>query len=118
MSIDGIGRGGGPPKIGGKSPAVDAGSGEKFEVPAARAGGSVEEAKGAELLGQVQSGEVSLDAYLDIRVGQAVHHLEGSLTAEQLQFIKGELRQQLQEDPVLADLVRRATGKAVSGSEG
>ena len=116
MSIDGIGRGGGPPKVGSKPPAAASRGGSKFEVPESVEAAPTEGAKGAELLGQVQRGEVSLDSYLDMRVNQAVQHLEKSLNSEQLQFIKGELRQQLRDDPMLAELVRRATGKVAGGA--
>lgn len=105
MGIDGIGRGG-PPQIGGEgAPAVSSAS-EKFELPA----DGVSEAGGAELLERVQRGEVELDTYLDLRVNDAVGHLEGKLPIEQLEFIREELREQLRSDPVLMELVRRATG--------
>jgi hypothetical protein len=41
-----------------------------------------------------------------------VGHLEGRLSPEQLEFVKEELRAQLQSDPVLIELVRRATGQS------
>ena len=81
--------------------------GDKFEV----ATEGVERSEGAELLEQVQRGEVQLDAYLDVRVQDAVGHLEGKLSPEQLEFVKEELREQLRSDPVLMELVRRATGQ-------
>lgn len=107
MAIDGVGRGGGPPKISpGVVPALGP-SGERFELGAERVGA----AQGAELLERVQRGEVELDAYLDVRVNDAVGHLEGKLPPEQLEFVREELREQLRNDPVLIELVRRATGQ-------
>ena len=110
MGIDGIGKGGDAPKV---DPSVGASSvtgveGERFELSAE----GVEPSQGAALLEQVQRGEVGLDAYLDVRVNDAVGHLEGRLSAEQLEFVKEELRAQLQSDPVLIELVRRATGQS------
>lgn len=107
MGIDGIGQGGGASKIGSGVTSVGGPDGEKFEV----ATEGVERSEGAELLEQVQRGEVQLDAYLDVRVQDAVGHLEGKLSPEQLEFVKEELREQLRSDPVLMELVRRATGQ-------
>jgi hypothetical protein len=45
-------------------------------------------------------------------VADATAHLEGKLAAEQLEFVKRSLRQQLSTDPVLVELIRRATGSA------
>lgn len=108
MGIDGIGQGGGASRIGAGIPSVGGPDGDKFEV----ATEGIEPAGGAELLEQVQRGEVKLDAYLDVRVHDAVGHLEGKLSPEQLEFVKEELREQLRSDPVLMELVRRATGQS------
>ncbi|MEY4549491.1 MAG: hypothetical protein RL685_5686 [Pseudomonadota bacterium] len=110
MGIDGIGKGGDTPKVDPSSGAtsVKGIEGERFELSTE----GVEQAQGAGLLEQVQRGEVGLDAYLDVRVNDAVGHLEGRLSPEQLEFVKEELRAQLQSDPVLIELVRRATGQS------
>jgi hypothetical protein len=108
MAIDGIGQGGGAPKVGGSPSSVSGPQTEKFELAA----DGVEGSAGTELLAQVQRGEVSLDAYLDVRVDDAVSHLEGTLAPEQLEFVKQELREQLESDPVLIELVRRTTGRS------
>jgi hypothetical protein len=65
---------------------------------------------GSGALGQLQRGDITLDQYLDSRVADAVQHLQGKLPAEQLEFVKQSLRDQLSTDPVLTELVRRATG--------
>lgn len=110
MGIDGIGKGGDAPKVDPSSGAtsVKGVEGERFELSTE----GVEQTQGAGLLEQVQRGEVGLDAYLDVRVNDAVGHLEGRLSPEQLEFVKEELRAQLQSDPVLIELVRRATGQS------
>ena len=105
MAIDGIGPGSSAPKVG-SGPVSVSGTGERFEV----ATEGVARSQGPELLEQVQRGEVGLDVYLDVRVNDAVGHLEGKLLPEQLDFVKEELREQLRSDPVLIELVRRATG--------
>src|SRR5688572_3334550 len=115
MSIDGIGRGSGiPPKL---DPAVGSvgspATSEKFDLGV----GNVERTQGPELVERVQRGEVGLDQYLQVRVDDAVRHLEPSLTAEQLGFVKQELLEQLRSDPVLIELVRRTTGKSPEASE-
>ena len=110
MGIDGIGKGGDTPKVDPSSGAtsVKGVEGERFELSTEGVGPT----QSAGLLDQVQRGEVGLDAYLDVRVSDAVGHLEGRLSPEQLEFVKEELRAQLQSDPVLIELVRRATGQS------
>ena|SRR5688572_28975731 len=105
MAIDSIGPGSSAPKVG-SGPTSVSGTGDRFEVTTE----GVSKAQGPELLEQVQRGEVGLDVYLDVRVSDAVGHLEGKLLPEQLEFVKEELREQLRSDPVLIELVRRATG--------
>ncbi len=108
MSIDGVGkpRGVAPAgPTGALSPTAETGA--PFSVgaaaPSAAARGSVE-------LGQLQRGELSLDAYLDARVSSATQHLQGQLEPEQLEFVQQTLREQLATDPVLSELARRTTG--------
>jgi hypothetical protein len=110
MSIDGVGKPpGGPPGIGGTGGIGK--TGEGFHVDGPKAAAST---GGSEALGQLQRGEISVDQYLDTRVEQAVDHLKDKLSAEQLEFVRDSLREQLASDPVLVELVRRATGGAVA----
>lgn len=118
MGIDGIGGGGLPPGgVGGpggpsgpKGPAsTDFESGVEGAAPVGGASASAP-------LQQLQAGEISIDQYLDTRVDSAVAHLEGKLPADQLDFVRQTLRQELETDPVLVELVRRATGVASSSS--
>jgi hypothetical protein len=112
MSIDGIGK---PPGasiggIGGAAGTEAAHATEPFKLePSARAaaGGQVSAA-----LSSLQRGELSLDQYLDGRVSDAVSHLVGKLSPEQLEFVKQSLREQMATDPVLIELVQRTTGSA------
>jgi hypothetical protein len=56
-------------------------------------------------------GEISFDQYLDLHAAEAMRHLEGKLPASERAFIEAELRAELESDPVLQELVRRATGR-------
>jgi hypothetical protein len=118
MGVDGRGKGGGPTRPG---PVGDAGA------PEAAAPGSVDEtfsvdapdtaaATSPGALEQLQRGDITVDQYLDARVRSAVEHLEGRLGAEELDFVKQSLREQMSADPVLVELVRRVTGGAAPSS--
>lgn len=114
MGIDGIGKpGGGAPGVGGiAGPGASAPTkGETFRVDKTTASAP---AAGPDALGQLQRGEIGLDQYLDTRVAEAVQHLQGKLPVDQLEFVKHSLREQLATDPVLVELVRRATGSVAT----
>jgi len=67
---------------------------------------------------RLESGELGLEQYLEARVEQAVSHLAGVMTPDQLDLIKEQLREQLQgSDPVLRRLVQRATGASVADGD-
>jgi hypothetical protein len=111
MGIDGIGKA--PPIAppGGTEPTGAAGgSGGEFRV-----GGAAPSAA-AGPLARLERGEIGLDQYLDARVAEATAHLAGRVTAEQLEVVKQTLRTELSSDPVLVELLRRATGKAASAA--
>ncbi|MCS6900997.1 MAG: hypothetical protein RMJ98_14540 [Myxococcales bacterium] len=59
---------------------------------------------------QVRRGDLSLDAYLDLRVQEATRHLEGHLGPGDLARIQRTLREQLATDPALQALIKGATG--------
>ena len=61
-------------------------------------------------LGKLQSGQVDVGGYLDLKVDEATAHLE-AMPAAQLEAIRGALRERLATDPTLVDLVRTATGQ-------
>jgi hypothetical protein len=108
MGIDGIGKPPVPPVPGaGAAKAPDAApSAEGFSVGAS-APSAVRE---SDALSRLERGEIGLEEYLDLRVSDAVSHLQNRLSADQLDFVKESLRAELQTDPVLIELVRRATG--------
>ena len=111
MSIDGVGR---PPvpkaDIGAVgSSGAGAASGERFQLePAATPGARAP----SELLSQLERGEISVDAYVQARVDQAVQAFEGRMAPEQLKLVRDALAEQMQTDPVVIELVRRATAGA------
>jgi hypothetical protein len=108
MGIDGIGKppgAGGPVPPVGPSPAAPTGESFKVDKPSATEG-----AQATDALARLERGEIGVDAYLDARVTDAVQHLAGKLSSEQLEFVKSSLKEQLRTDPVLTELVRRATG--------
>ncbi len=120
MGIDGIGGGGGPPKVGGDGVAPGAAgstqrTGADFSVGAPSKDVA---ATGDADLAALQRGELTRDEYLDRRVDNAVSHLQGALDAEHLQMLREQLREQLDADPVLHRLVQRATGSAEADDEG
>jgi hypothetical protein len=80
---------------------------ESFSLEKVAPAGSAE---GSEALQAVKRGELGLEQYLDQRVTEAVRHLEARLSPDELGFVKQTLREQLSTDPVLMELVRRATG--------
>jgi hypothetical protein len=108
MGIDGIGKA--PPLAppGGTDPTAASGSGGEFRV------GEAAPAAAASPLSRLERGELGLEQYLDARVAEATAHLAGRVSAEQLEFVKQTLRVELSSDPVLVELVRRATGKAAT----
>jgi hypothetical protein len=111
MGIDGIGKA--PPIAppgGTESSEAVAGSGSEFRI------GSAGVSSPASALARLERGEIDLDQYLDTRVTEATAHLTGTVTAEQLEFVKQTLRAELSSDPVLVELLRRATGKAAGAT--
>jgi hypothetical protein len=108
MGIDGIGKPGAgiPSPVGSNQGSERAGATEPFRTDAPAAASSV---AGSEELGRLESGEISVEQYLDSRVEDAVSHLVNKLSAAELQFVRETLREQLSTDPVLVDLVRRTT---------
>lgn len=110
MSIDGIGRPPVPPSgarpVDG-APAAGAG-GETFQVQHKTTTGAVEAASSG-LLERLERGELSVEQYLDARVDEAVAPFASRLPSEKLDFMRSSLRAELENDPVLVELVRRAT---------
>ena len=110
MGIDGIGK---PPAttitgIGGVQGSDAPRGAEPFAVD--RSTPASPSTRVSAALSGLQRGELSLDQYLDAQVNQATQHLAGKISAEQLDFVKQSLREQMATDPVLVELVQRTTG--------
>lgn len=128
MGIDGINKpGGGGPRIGSSTPqGADSSFKSKLEAEGVQDAGSVEAstqsvgnaAVDKSPLEQLDAGTLSVDEYLDLQVDQAVAHLEGKLPKSQLDFVRETLREQLSEDPVLVELVRRTTAHQSTAGAG
>ncbi len=55
-------------------------------------------------------GEITVDEYLEAMVRDAVALVNGKLSEDRLDWLRGMLREQLLSDPVLRERVRQATG--------
>jgi len=66
---------------------------------------------GSEALGRLRRGEMTLDAYLDLRADESVRPLIGLVEPTRLRVIRDVLREELTMDPVLVEMVRGATGR-------
>jgi hypothetical protein len=115
MSIDGIGR---PPIPKGDVGSVGGGSavsGDGFRLDAPAPSSAAGDA--SELLSRLERGEISVDAYVQARLEEAVRPLEGRVSPEQLKVVREVLSQELETDPVVVELLRRATAGAPSKGE-
>lgn len=117
MGIDGI------QKPGGTTPNVEtsgtSGSDANFKGDLESAAGvSPAPAVSSSALQRLDAGHISVEEYLDLQVNEAVAHLAGKLPPNQLEFVRESLREQLTEDPVLVELVRRTTLGAGSSGAG
>lgn len=63
---------------------------------------------------RLKRGELTLDQYLDERTDLALSHIRGKVSDEVLETVRATVRDQLQTDPVLVELIRRATGQTPS----
>ncbi len=108
MSIDGIGKRGLVPPGAAQTPESISPAEGAFELAGVTAAptGTAE----SEALQALARGELSLEQYLDARVESAVAPLVSRLSADQLDFVRSELRSALETDPVLLELVSQATG--------
>lgn len=69
----------------------------------------------SEALRKLRNHEIGIEEYLDIRADGAVAHLTKLLTPSELRAVRDTIREQLTTDPVLIELIQRATGRDVSG---
>jgi hypothetical protein len=115
MSIDGIGRPPRPPNgvgfSGGPAPTGDK---DTFQVERS---GEAKAVSPSGPLARLERGEISVDQYLDARVEEAVEPLVKRLAPETLDFVRKSLRIELSTDPVLIELVKRATAAVPSSTD-
>lgn len=64
-----------------------------------------------DVLQQLQRGEITLDEFLDRRVELALAHIRGRVSEERLVMLREVMREHVRTDPVVVELVRRATGQ-------
>lgn len=115
MGIDGIHKPGGPPPN--LHPGRASGADRDFKANLETAPSSpAAPTAPSNALQRLDAGDISVDEYLDLQVNEAVAHLAGKLPPNQLEFVRESLREQLSEDPVLVELVRRTTLNAGSGA--
>ena len=123
MAIDRIGKGAGLPQTPEAQPAQKGGAkggASSVDAPfkvdrpdtanAAERAGSVDATSPTTPLARLRVGEIDVNGYVDLKVDEATHSLNG-LSAAELDEIKSVLRDQMKSDQGLADLVRTATGK-------
>lgn len=67
-------------------------------------------------LRKLQSGELTLDEYLDERVEVALSHVKGRIPEERLEMLREIVREHVRTDPVMVEMVRRVTGVTLTGS--
>ncbi|MGE5783765.1 MAG: hypothetical protein ACM3ZE_04210 [Myxococcales bacterium] len=70
----------------------------------------------SESLQRFKQGEISLQEYLDERTERALDHVRGWVSPQTLETVRTTIREQLRNDPVVLELVRRATGQVSSRS--
>lgn len=58
-----------------------------------------------------ERGELTIDEYLDVLVSNSVAQVQGKLSTDRIEWLRGMLREQLTSDPVLRERVRQATGR-------
>jgi hypothetical protein len=129
MPIDRVGKGPGPlapePASGAGASTGTANVGATFEVEraeqpdpadATRAVDATDPLSPASPLSRLRAGEIDLRTYIELKVDEETAQLRG-LAPDQLEFIKGALRDRMRTDPAFMDLVRTATGHAPSPPE-
>lgn len=65
----------------------------------------------SEALRRVRSGELTLEAYLEWRVEDALQHLKGRLAEDHLDALRDVMREQIEADPVVREMIRQLTGR-------
>jgi len=113
--VGGIGGPGGGGKVGGPgAPApppattgTERSTGASFQESVARTE-QTGAASGPTPLERLRSGEIDLKTYVEIRVQSATTHLEGLLPPADLEKVRAELQDVIEQDPDVAALVKAA----------
>jgi hypothetical protein len=109
MGIDPVGKSSGagiaPASVSSADAPVNVDAPEEFSTDVQEAS----EVKRTSLVDQLRGGEIDLETYLNMRVDQATAHLAGYLDEERLANVQSTLRTQIEEDPALIELVKKAT---------
>lgn len=101
MSID---------RIGGPSAPAPVGATEGANAIEQASATAPEQTQAASPAEQVRAGTLSVDAYVELRVGEATKHLEGVLSPRDLGLVQETLRGELLSDPMLRGLAEAAIG--------
>ena len=118
MGIDGIGKKGPPGAPSAPSGTPGASRAQQpakpFEVDETRKGASASRAAEVNAtaptpLDRLRAGEIDVKGYVDAKVQEATAHL-GPMPPEKLEQIRAALRDRIGSDPLLVELVKKATG--------
>jgi hypothetical protein len=71
-----------------------------------------------EIYARLERGEISVGAYLQARIDEAVQSLEGTVPPEELQSLRESFARELEADPTVQELVRRASLEAAANKGG
>ena len=111
MGIDRIGKKPPTPDVGGAGSVEKKGAVEKtFHVDKNAPVEATKNLDPTTPLARLRSGEIDLNGYIDAKVEERTKDIKG-ISADELDFIKTTLRDQMKTDPALVDLVRTATGE-------
>jgi len=109
MGIDRISSPTTPPNINATQEALETSGAQPVETASVQGKSLDSVASTDTLLARLERGEVSREQYLDFRVSEAVTPFAGKLSPDQLESLQTALREQLEIDPMLIELCRRAT---------
>ena len=118
MGIDGIGKPKAPVAgLGPSAAASDASRVTKTETFSVQSK-TAEGVEATSPLDQLRAGTIDREQYVEMTVKQATAHLEGKISAQKLEWIRDSLRAQVEEDPALADMIRRLPGQTSNAADG
>jgi hypothetical protein len=110
MGVDRIGNKGPPvPSVGSAGGARAAETASPFTTTGASAAPPTAAVSASAALQRLQSGQIDLAGYVDLKVQEATAHLSG-LPPVQLEALREALRERMANDPTLVDLVGTASG--------